>query len=481
VDTRRSDRFYPPEFSSGVSDSTPDAAFLTPRKLPSERYGAARTIGYHACSCPGSLDPRRRQRRAASQDGRESMRLAAILTIAIAALTFVPPARRSVLHYLLRWRARGRRLVGPLSTADQRAPRGALDRRGELDRSGIADRRAIPPLPPERQAASLRRAVLRALARQEFALCYQPMLDLRSGRVVGARALLRWRHPELGLLAPAEFIDEFEHCGLTLPVGAWVLATAAAQAARWIEQGCSLTVSLPLSARQFFQPDLAVDFAALLHRAGLPACHIELALDLAMLIDKRQDCEAILERWRQCGMGLAIRDANCRGPFNYLRRFAVDALWLDAAAADGARLNAAPAVDAARARAQVAEPAEAGMAEAEAGTVDAQAGAGAGAGAGPRGEPGARAPLRAAVELAHALGRRVVAGPVATPAQLARLAALGCDQAYGDAVGAAVPAEALVAALRAGAPAWQLSAATPAPAPSAAADAVHRPADSACR
>ncbi|SFL69677.1 EAL domain-containing protein [Rugamonas rubra] len=367
------------------------------------------------------------------------MRLAAILNIAVAvaAPVLVAAARRPVLRCLLRWRARGRRMVGPLSIEGKLAPRGAFDRRGELDQSDVPDRRSIPPLPPLRQAASLCRAALRALAQQEFALCYQPMLDLRSGRVVGARALLRWRHPELGLLAPAEFIDEFEQSGLTLPVGAWALATAAAQAARWIEQGCSLTVSLPLSARQFFQPDLAVDFAALLRQAGLPACHIELALDRAMLIDKQQDCEAILDRLRQCGMGLAIRDASGRGPFNYLRRFAVDALWLDAAQAQMA--------------ADETEAAE------------------------------AQAPLRAAIELAHALGRRVVAGPVATPAQLARLAALGCDQAYGDAVGAAVSAEALVAAIRAGGPAWQLRAATPAPAPSAAADAVHRPADSACR
>ncbi|PHV07965.1 hypothetical protein CSQ96_08790 [Janthinobacterium sp. BJB412] len=405
------------------------------------------------------------------------MRLAAIVNIAVAvavavsALILVAAVRRSLLYCLLRWRARGRRMVGPLSPQDRQAPRGALDRRGEPDQPDVPDRRAVPPLPPQRQAACLRRAAQSALARQELALCYQPMLDLRLGRVVGARALLRWRHPELGLLAPAEFIDEFEQSGLTLPVGAWALATAAAQAARWIEQGCSLTVSLPLSARQFFQPDLAADFAALLRQAGLPACHIELALDLAMLIDRRQDCEAILDRLRQCGMGLAIRDAGGRGPFNYLRRFAVDALWLDATAADGARHNAAPAVEAAQA--QVAELAGAG-AEAET-EAEAQIAAGAG------GCPGAQAPLRAAIELAHALGRRVVAGPVATPAQLARLAALGCDQAYGDAVGAAVAAEALVAALRAGAPAWQLKAATPTPAPSAAADAVHRPADSACR
>jgi EAL domain-containing protein (putative c-di-GMP-specific phosphodiesterase class I) len=377
------------------------------------------------------------------------MRLAAILNIAVAvaALLLVAAARRPVLRCLLRWRARGRRMVGPLSIKDKLAPRGAFDRRGEPDQSGVPDRRAAPPLSPQHQAASLCRAALRALAQQEFALCYQPMLDLRSGRVVGARALLRWRHPELGLLAPAEFIDEFEQSGLTLPVGAWALATAAAQAARWIEQGCSLTVSLPLSARQFFQPDLAVDFAALLRQAGLPACHIELALDRAMLIDKRQDCEAILDRLRQCGMGLAIRDASGRGPFNYLRRFAVDALWLDAAQAQMA---------AAETEAAETEAAETQAAETQ-------------------------APLRAAIELAHALGRRVVAGPVATPAQLARLATLGCDQAYGDAIGAAVSAEALVAAIRAGGPAWRLKAATPTPAPSAAADAVHRPADSACR
>lgn len=416
------------------------------------------------------------------------MRLAAILNIAIAiaALPLVAAARRSVLYCLLRWRARGRRALGPVSPADMRAPRGAVDRRGELDQPGAADRRAEPPLPLQRQAACLRHAALRALARQEFALCYQPMLDLRSGRVVGARALLRWRHPERGLLAPAEFIDEFEQSGLTLPVGAWALATAAAQAARWIEQGCSLTVSLPLSARQFFQPDLAVDFAALLRHAGLPACHIELALDLAMLIDRQQDCEAILDRLRRCGLGLAIRDASCRGPFNYLRRFAVDALWLDAAAADGARLHAAPGGDAAPAPvpppSQLLPPApQVGAAAGGAAGAEVGPEAGAEVGAEAALEAGAQAPLRAAIELAHALGRRVVAGPVATPAQLARLAALGCDQAYGDAVGAAVPAEALVAAIRAGGPAWQLRAATPAPAPSAAADAVHRPADSACR
>ncbi len=261
-------------------------------------------------------------------------------------------------------------------------------------------------------------------------------------------------------MAPAEFIDELEQSGQTLPVGAWALATAAAQAARWIEQGCSLTVSLRLSARQFYQPDLAADFAALLRQAGLPACHIELEVGAAMLIDKRQDCETILHRLRQRGMGVVIRDASGgRGPFNYLRRFAANALWLDAAAAGG-RFQAAT-TGAGTEQAVTETEFEVG-AEAE---VEAEA----------------EAPLRAAIELAHALGRRVVAGPVATPAQLARLAALGCDQAYGDAVGAAVPAEALVAALHAGAPAWQLRAATPAPAPSAAADATRRPADSACR
>nr|WP_315395111.1 EAL domain-containing protein [uncultured Duganella sp.] len=258
----------------------------------------------------------------------------------------------------------------------------------------------------------LETALRHALDHKEFILAYQPTLDLARQRVTGVKALLRWNHPELGQVMPLDFLPVLEESALILPVGAWVLATAAAQARLWMERGEPLTVSVHLSPRQFYQRDIAETFAAILEQAGVPGRQIELEITEGMLIDRNQNCEATLRQLKQLGVRISISDFGTGyASLNYLRRFPVDVVKIDKSFIGELRGE------------------------------DRGAAGGAAAGEG--------AMVRAIIAMAHTLDMRVIAGGVETADQLAQLMAMGCDEAFGFCLSPAVPPDEVLALLAA--------------------------------
>lgn len=250
----------------------------------------------------------------------------------------------------------------------------------------------------------LETALRHALEHQEFVLAYQPRLDLRAQRITGVKALLRWNHPELGVVMPLDFLPVMEESALILPVGAWVLETAAAQARLWMERGLPLTVSVHLSPRQFYQKDIVQTFAAILRQAGVPGHLIELEITEGMLIDRNQNCEDTLRRLKELGVRISISDFGTGyAPLNYLRRFPVDVVKIDKSFIDELQGTRQPAD-----------------------TQGAIKGAADGVMA------------RAIIAMAHTLNMRVLAGGVETGDQLARLMAMGCDEAFGFCLSPAV-------------------------------------------
>ena len=174
-------------------------------------------------------------------------------------------------------------------------------------------------------------ALRNALERGQFVLHYQPQLDLATGRIVGVEALLRWRHPELGMVAPSRFIALAEDTGLIVPIGAWVMRTACAQMQAWHAAGLGpLRLAVNLSARQFNEPNLVASIAAVLAETGLaPAC-LELELteslfmhDVALAVSQLHDMKAL-------GVQLSIDDFGTGySSFAYLRTFPIDVLKID--------------------------------------------------------------------------------------------------------------------------------------------------------
>jgi diguanylate cyclase (GGDEF)-like protein len=178
---------------------------------------------------------------------------------------------------------------------------------------------------------ALEGALRKAVARDELVLHYQPIVEAKSGRIVGAEALLRWRHPERGLLFPGDFIDLAETTGLITGMGPWILRTACAQARAWQQQGHrDLLISLNLSARQFLDPGLVKKVADALQASGLdPGClELEITESLAM-----QTAPATLEtlrRLKSLGVGLSIDDFGTgHSSLAYLKRFPIDQLKID--------------------------------------------------------------------------------------------------------------------------------------------------------
>lgn len=179
-------------------------------------------------------------------------------------------------------------------------------------------------------AMTLESGLHRALERQEFRLDYQPQLDTRTGELVGAEALLRWEHPELGLILPGEFIPLAEVTGLIVPIGAWVLRQACLQAAAWVGRVPHLRMAVNLSARQFQRPDLIDTVTRALKAAGLEAHHLELELTESMLVQAK-DAELTLERLKDLGVRVVVDDFGT-GYSNlaYLKQYPIDALKIDA-------------------------------------------------------------------------------------------------------------------------------------------------------
>ena len=228
----------------------------------------------------------------------------------------------------------------------------------------------------------------RALGRDELRVHYQPVLDVRTGRVCGHEALVRWQHPERGLVQPAEFIQLAEETGLILKLGEWVLR----EACRWatfigVERG--LQVAVNLSPRQFNDPKLPQVVAAALEETGLPARLLELEITETTAMQQTDVTLGTLNKLKKLGVSVSIDDFGTGySSLSYLKRFPVDKVKVDRSFT---------------------------------GEVP--------------GDKDQREIVSAIVALAHALGIRVIAEGVETEAQLAFLRECGCDYIQGYLIG----------------------------------------------
>jgi diguanylate cyclase len=247
---------------------------------------------------------------------------------------------------------------------------------------------------------------LRAALRDgQLVLHYQPIVDLATGAVVAAEALVRWQHPERGMVPPGEFIDAAESTGLIVPLGGWVLEAAARQLAAWRAQGfMDLRVAVNVSARQLRGGRLLQQYRDAIAAAGAvctPGC-LEVELTEHTLVEDVDDNLRLLGELRAMGVRIAIDDFGTGlSSLAYLKRLPIDKLKID--------------------RSFVA------------GLPD---------------ERGDRAIVAAALSMARALDLRVVAEGVETTAQRDALREMGCDLAQGWLYGRAVPADQFAALLR---------------------------------
>ncbi|MGZ6976523.1 MAG: putative bifunctional diguanylate cyclase/phosphodiesterase, partial [Acidimicrobiia bacterium] len=229
-------------------------------------------------------------------------------------------------------------------------------------------------------------ALHRALERDQLRIFYQPIIELAGGTCSGAEALLRWQHPDRGLVAPDAFIDLAEETGLIVPIGMWVLEEACRQLMEWRASGqvsSTFSMAVNLSARQLAQADLVGSVAAALERTGAPPEQVCLEITESVLMAETT-IEAI-DALRALGVRLSIDDFGTGySSLGYLRRFPVDSVKVDRSFVDGLGTESEDS-----------------------------------------------AIVAAVVGLGHALGLSVVAEGVETELQLAELGALGCDRAQG--------------------------------------------------
>jgi diguanylate cyclase (GGDEF)-like protein len=246
------------------------------------------------------------------------------------------------------------------------------------------------------------RALRQALQREELALHYQPVLSLPDERITGVEALVRWEHPERGLLLPAEFVPLAEETGQILELGDWVLAEACRQAEVWcgaLGPDRRLEVAVNLSTKQLSQPNLAKRVAALLERHRLPPAQFSLCLEIteSLMLEDPMVTGGLLGDLARLGVRLAIDDFGTGySSLAYLRRFPVHTLKVDRSFVSGLGVDA-----------------------------------------------DSRAVVAAIIELAHALGLEVVAEGVEEQVQLDALVDLGCDRAQGFLFARPAPAETL--------------------------------------
>jgi diguanylate cyclase (GGDEF)-like protein/PAS domain S-box-containing protein len=181
----------------------------------------------------------------------------------------------------------------------------------------------------ERQ--SLEDGLRNAIERQELVLHYQPKLDLATGGIVGAEALIRWRHPQRGLVPPGQFITIAEDCGLIVPIGRWVLREACRQARAWQIAGLPpLCVAINISAVELRAPGFVSGVRAILKEAGLEPRYLELELTETVLIEDSRTVADVLKELRDIGVLLALDDFGTGySSLSHLRRFPIDALKID--------------------------------------------------------------------------------------------------------------------------------------------------------
>ena len=182
-----------------------------------------------------------------------------------------------------------------------------------------------------RERLALQEGLRRAIDSGELYLLYQPQIDLRSGRLYGVEALVRWRHPELGVVSPASFIPLAEETGLIVPLGDWVLREACAQCRRWQDSGLPpISVAVNVSARQFREPTWIATVAEVLRHTGLdPAC-LELELTESMLMQDVEQAAEVMTRLRAMGVHLTIDDFGTGySSLGALKRFPIGHLKID--------------------------------------------------------------------------------------------------------------------------------------------------------
>jgi diguanylate cyclase (GGDEF)-like protein/PAS domain S-box-containing protein len=245
------------------------------------------------------------------------------------------------------------------------------------------------------------------LEHQELVLHYQPMVALGSGEVTGLEALLRWQHPERGLLDPQEFVSIAEDSGLIEPVGRWVQETACRQALEWHDQRPDqrpLDIAVNLSARQVAHRDLPATIAEVLARTGLDPARLRLEITESALVEESTNAVATLEALSELGISLVLDDFGTGySSLAYLNRFPFDALKIDRSFVDALGV-----------------------------------------------EQERTAIVEAIVGMARALSLDVIAEGVENEAQLSELRRLGCDYAQGHLFSRALPAEKISALLGSG-------------------------------
>jgi len=242
-----------------------------------------------------------------------------------------------------------------------------------------------------------------ALAQGELQVHYQPQFELGSGRVIGAEALLRWKHPELGFIPPNKFIPVAESTGLINEVGSWVLHRACLEAQSWRAQGLGeLAVAVNVSPLQFHRDNIEREVANALAACQLPASAIELELTESLLVADTQHLSEVLQRLRALGVQIAIDDFGTGySNLGYLQRFAVHRLKIDQSFV----------------RKMCTSAHDEGI-------------------------------VRAIIEMAHCLGLQVVAEGVEDQATLRKLQAFGCEYGQGFHWSPALPADAFCAFVR---------------------------------
>jgi diguanylate cyclase (GGDEF)-like protein/PAS domain S-box-containing protein len=181
----------------------------------------------------------------------------------------------------------------------------------------------------ERQ--SVEESLRRAVERQEFTLHYQPKINLGTGDITGAEALIRWTHPVRGLVPPSQFIPIAEDCGMILPIGIWVLREACKQAKEWIDAGLPIrTIAVNISAMQFRNDHFLNDVFTILSETGLDPKCLELELTESVLIKRAETASSVLQSLRASGVQIAVDDFGTGySSLSYLTKFPIDALKID--------------------------------------------------------------------------------------------------------------------------------------------------------
>ena len=171
----------------------------------------------------------------------------------------------------------------------------------------------------------------RALERREFVLHYQPKINIESGAITGAEALIRWNHPQWGIVMPERFVAVAEECGLIVPIGHWVLREACLQSKRWESAGLSPgSIAVNVSALEFRSKDFVESVRCILSETGLAAEHLQLEITESVLMRDAKGSVAILQQLKQMGIQLAVDDFGTGySSLSYLTQFPIDVLKID--------------------------------------------------------------------------------------------------------------------------------------------------------